>query len=202
MALTSSALQDRRRFSRVEPPPRLAVDVVQSDHRLSVDTVNVSEAGFCLRLRERLEVRSLVNLQVTPRDGGTSGARPVRCEGRVAWVIQRLDLRDAPPYLFDVGIEFADPPAFLRRLAARSAGRPAAALQPPRTVVPASAVIHGREYVPRLERSPGPRPGWHLIIAVDGVPCLSERHGSERAAKAAWDAFRRRQSRRTVAASS
>ena len=53
-----------------------------------------------------------------------------------------------------------------------------------------------RNALPRLERSPGPRPGWHLIIAVDGVPCLSERYGSERAAKSAWDAFRRRQSRR------
>ena len=209
MALTSAAVQDRRRFSRVEVPPRLAVDLLQSDHRLPVAAVNISEAGLCLRLEERLEVRSLVNLQLTPprlsrahaREAQSRGARAIRCEGRVAWVIQRLDLREAPPYLFDVGIEFADPPAFLRRLMAGRGSRPVSRLPAAHTVPLASAVIHGREYVPRLERSAGLRSGWHLIISVDGVPCLSERCVSERAAKAAWEAFRRRQARRVSVAS-
>ena len=226
MAFTSTAVQDRRRFGRVEVPPRLAVDLLQPDRRLSADAVNISEAGLCLRLEERLEVRSLVNLQLTPsragaarnlshlsrlsrahareahaREAPSRGARAIRCEGRVAWVIQRLDLRDEAPYLFDVGIEFADPPAFLRRLMIGRGSRPVSRLPAAHTVSVASAVIRGREYVPRLERRAGARPSWHLIISVDGVPCLSERYLSERAAKAAWEAFRRRQARRVSVAS-
>ena len=202
MALTSTAIQERRRFGRVEHPPRLAIDLLQSNRRLSVNTVNISEAGLCLRLEERLEVRSLVNLQLTPRrPAATRDLRSVRCEGRVAWVIQRLDLRDTPPYLFDVGIEFADPPAFLRRLMAGRAPRPVTRPPTTHTIPLASAVLRGREYMPHLERSAGSRPGWHLVISVDGVPCLSERYPSERAAKAAWDAFRRRQARRVSVAS-
>src|SRR3989338_3876527 len=159
MAFTSTAVQDRRRFSRVEVPPRLAVDLLQSDHRLTVDAVNISEAGLCLRLEERLEVRSLVNLQLTPpRSGAVRNVRAIRCEGRVAWVIQRLDLRDEAPYLFDVGIEFADPPAFLRRLVIGRGSRPVSRLPAAHTVPPASAVLRGRGYVQRPERRTGLRP--------------------------------------------
>ncbi len=221
-----TAVQDRRQFSRAEAPLRLAVDLLQPDHRLSADAVNISEAGLCLRLEERLEVRSLVSLQLTPlragaarnlprlsrlsrshareaqsREAQSRGVRAIRCEGRVAWVIQRLDLRDEAPYLFDVGIEFADPPAFLRRLMIGRGSRSVSRLPAAHTVSVASAVIHRREYVPRVERSTGSRSGWHLIISVDGVPCLSERYLSERAAKAAWEAFRRRQARRVPVAS-
>jgi hypothetical protein len=198
MALTSTPVQDRRRFGRADAPSRLAVDLLQLERRFAVDAVNVSEAGLCLRLEERLEVRSLVNLQLRPSRGRAGGVRPVRCEGRVAWVIQRLDLREVPPYLFDVGIEFSDPPAFLRRLMAGRGGHPAARPPTIRAVSLASAVLHGRQYVPTLERAANSRASWHLVIAVDGVPCFSERYPSERAAKAAWEAFRRRQARRVA----
>ena len=198
MVLAFTSVQERRRFSRAESFPRLAIDLLQSERRLAVDAVNVSEAGLCLRLAERLEVRSLVNLQLRPPrgTGGPRGKHPIRCEGRVAWVIQRLDLRDTPPYLFDVGIEFPDPPALLRRL---MAGRRSRALVQPRaacTVPLSGATIRGRQYVPTLERTTHSRTSWHLVIAVDGVPCFSERYASERAAKAEWEAFRRRQTRR------
>lgn len=202
MALTSPPIQERRRFGRADAPSRLAIDLLQSERRVAVDAVNVSEAGLCLRLEERLEVRSLVNLQLRPPRGSVRGLRPVRCEGRVAWVMQRLDLRDAPPYLFDVGIEFSDPPAFLRRLIAGRGSHPAARPPTVRAVSLASAVLHGRQYVPTLERATNSRASWHLVIAVDGVPCFSERYPSERAAKAAWEAFRRRQARRAVVTSS
>ena len=194
MALTSTPVQERRRFGRAEAFPRLAIDLLQSERRFSVDAVNISEAGLCLRLQERLEVRSLVNLQLRPPRPG--GPRTIRCEGRVAWVIQRLDLRDSPPYLFDVGIEFPDPPALLRRLMARRGSRPLVRPRAARTVPLSSALIRGRQYVPTLERTTHSRTSWHLVIAVDGVPCFSERHASERAAKAEWEAFRRRQTRR------
>jgi hypothetical protein len=202
MALTSTAVQDRRRFARLEAPPRIVIDLLQSDRRLPVDAVNISEAGLCLRLEERLEVRSLVNLQVTPgRRGPARAGRPVRCEGRVAWVIQRLDLREAPPYLFDVGIEFADPPAFLQRLISpRGRCQPTRAQASARIVPLVPAQIRGRQFVPKLERTPGSKPEWHLIVSIDSVPCFSERYLSERAAKAGWETFRRRQARRGITA--
>jgi hypothetical protein len=159
-----------------------------------------------MRLAERLEVRSLVNLQLTPnrtaaspsgptarRAGGAP--KPVRCEGRVAWVIQRLDLRDTPPFLFDVGIEFSRPPALLRQMLTGLSRAPRKA-PPARTLSLKGADIRGRQYVPRVERTPGHAQPWHLVIAVDGVPCFSERHASSGAARAAWLAFRRRQARR------
>jgi hypothetical protein len=193
MAFASTAVQDRRRFARLEAPSSLAVDLVQSDRRLAVDAVNVSHAGLCLRLEERLEVRSLVNLQVTT----AHAARPVRCEGRVAWVIQRLDLRETPPYLFDVGIEFANPPSFLRRLTGSRVQRQAARALAAVRLVPIEPVrIRGREFIPRLERTPGVKPEWHLIVLVEGIPCFGERFLSERAARAGWESFRRRQARK------
>ena len=195
MALASTAVQERRRSNRAEPPPRLAVDLLRSDRHLTLDPVNISEAGLCVRLKERLEVRSLINLQLTPsRSPAARVAKPVRCEGRVAWVIQRLDLRDTPPFLFDVGIEFARPPAILRRL--MTGRRAARKVQPAKTVELDGAVIRGRQFVPKVERTPGLAQPWHLVISVDGVPCFSERFGSSAAVKAGWRAFRRRQARR------
>lgn len=196
MALTSSAVQERRRFTRAELPPRLAIDLLRPDRQLSVDAVNISEAGLCMRLEERLEVRSLVNLQLTPsRTPANRAAKPVRCEGRVAWVIQRLDLRDTPPFLFDVGIEFSQPPALLRQMMTGLSRAPRKA-PAARTLSLAGADIRGRQYVPRVERTSGHAQPWHLVISVEGVPCFSERHASAPAARAAWLAFRRRQARR------
>ena len=196
MALTSAAVQERRRFDRAELPPRLAIDLLRSDRRLTVDAVNISEAGLCVRLEERLEVRSLINLQLTPtRTPASRVARPVRCEGRVAWVIQRLDLRDTPPFLFDVGIEFSEPPALLRQLMTGRSRAPSKA-PPARTVTLDSTAIRGRQFVPEVERTPGHAQPWHLVVSVDGVPCFSERYVSEAAVRAGWQAFRRRQGRR------
>src|SRR3989338_10396734 len=113
-------LQERRKFSRVEIPPRLGVNILRPNASVVADNINVSEGGFCVRLQELLEVRSLVRLQVTSeRSGSINELRPVECTGRVAWVIQRLDLRNSPPFLFDIGIEFVDPPSILRRFLAQ-----------------------------------------------------------------------------------
>ena len=138
-----------------------------------------------------LEVRSLVRLQLTPANGG-QGRRPVRCTGRVTWVVQRLDLRGAPPFLFDTGIELVDPPAVLRQAAAQAGAGPALPRRGVRSTKLGAVVVRGREYVPRVEHSAGPPPRWHLVVRAEGVPCVSEHYPSERAALAAWARFRRR----------
>jgi hypothetical protein len=204
-----SSVQEQRRFARQDGPPRLAINLLRTNQSIAADSINVSEGGLCLRLQQELEVRSLVRLQLTPssspsddRRQGLSGraARSVTCTGRVAWVIQRLDLREGPPFLFDVGIEFVDPPAVLRQFMARqgiavSGSKPKAA--PPLAVKHLDpAAIRGRGFVPRLERNARQIPPWHLVVTVDGVACFSERFASERAALAAWARFKRQQANR------
>jgi len=132
MTLTSPPIEERRAFVRNEPPPQLAINLLQARRSIIADSVNFSEGGLCLRLRELLEVRSLVRLQVSSflreneplraKTDALRGRRAVQCTGRVAWVIQRLDLRDSPPFLYDVGIEFVKAPPMLKRL--MSQGRP------------------------------------------------------------------------------
>ncbi len=196
MALTSSPVQERRQSVRSEFPPRFGINVLDPQRSVSFDGVNVSEGGVCLRLQEGLEVRSLVRLQITP-DSPRPLRRPLTCTGRVAWVIQRLDLRTNPPFLYDVGIEFVDPPATLRHLLAQRGVRPAAPKsRPAQEKSLESVLIRGRHFMPRLERVPTRPQRWHLVVSVGGVPCFSDHFPSERTATAAWAQFKRRQAKR------
>jgi len=175
----------------------LGVHMLQPQGVIAIDRVNVSEGGVCLRLPTMLEVRSLVRLQLTPNDGPAGRLRPVECTGRVAWVTQRLDLRNIPPYLFDIGIEFVRPRRSIHRWLTdgQPAGRGrmrehARGLEP--------ATIHGRRYIPRLESDGARESRWHLIVSVEDVPCFSRRFPSERTALAGWMRFRRQQARGRV----
>jgi hypothetical protein len=95
-------IEDRRRAPRLDLQARVEIGLLSRQARLTVRSVNLSEGGLCVRLREALEVRSRVRLRVFP----SPSERPLQCAGRVSWVVQRLDLRDAPPFLYDVGLEF------------------------------------------------------------------------------------------------
>lgn len=181
----------------------MAINLLRSRGAVPAGSVNFSEHGLCLRVEETLEVRSLIRLQMTPTKSARLrlGAKPLECTGRVTWVVQRLDLRHGPPFLFDVGIEFVDPPAPLRRvLLQQGMGGSAAALDSatPRAakkwLVPAA--VRGREYIPKLERSTQPGRRWRLVVSVEGVPCFSEHYPSERAAAAGWGRFKRQQAKR------
>ena len=193
MALASTQVQDRRRFTRGDSADRFEVNLLRPSGLIPAESVNVSEGGLCLRLQEMLEVRSLVQLQLT---SSAARARPMRCTGRVTWVMQRLDLRTSPPFLFDTGIELINPPPPLRQLA----GFRAEAAEKRRTSTHHksldAAVIRGREFSPRLERVADQVGRWHLVVSVDGVACFSEHYPSERAATAAWARFKRQQAAR------
>ena len=194
MALASTQVQDRRRFTRGDSADRFEVNLLRPSGLIPAESVNVSEGGLCLRLQEMLEVRSLVELQLTPSTA--RARRPVRCTGRVTWVMQRLDLRTNPPFLFDAGIELINPPPPLRQLAG-SRGEGAGKRRPAtHHKLLESAVVRGREFIPRLERAPGQIGRWHLVVSVDGVACFSEHYPSERGAAEAWVRFKRQQARR------
>jgi hypothetical protein len=190
---------ERRRHPRSSFPSRLAVHLLEPPTSVEPEGINLSEHGLCLRLREALEVRSLVRLQLirtAQQRRPTHRPTPVACTGRVAWVTQRLDVRTGPPFLYDTGIELIEPPAGIRSLLVRGAPQPARAtaraagdgdLRP--------VALRGRRFVPQLTQEPGRNTRWHLVVRADGVPCFSGHYGSARGARAAWEQFVRRQSR-------
>ncbi len=192
MASTSTTVQERRRFTR-HGALRCSVDLLQPHGPVTAESVNVSEGGLCIRLDQMLEVRSLVQLQLIP----DRTSRPMACRGRVTWVMQRLDLRNMPPLLFDTGIEFINPSPSLRQflsrqgvelISAKSASTRQKRLEP--------SVIRGRTFVPRLDHTATRPSGWHLVVSVDGMACFSEHFPSERTAVTAWTTFKRRQAKR------
>ena len=195
---------ERRRAARGDLPARFAINLLRANRSVTVSGVNVSESGICLRIQEILEVRSLVRLQLTasrqgeerPAARGGRGPRPVQCAGRVIWVVQRLDLRESPPFLYDIGIEFVDPPASLRQLMARQSGATSPAASAPAIRPPEPARIRGRIYVPTIEHTDNIPLPWHLVVSVDGIPCYSSRYPSSRTARTGWEQFKRRQARR------
>lgn len=193
---TATSVQDRRKSARQPvPPPHFGINLVRSSQGpLNAESVNLSEGGLCIRLRQMLDVRSLVELEVTPE--GAAKRRPLKCAGRVTWVVQRLDLRDAPPFFFDTGLEFVNPPASLRHWLSQHTGGPAPERRASQPKWLDPATVRGRAYHPRLTRVPNRPDGWHLVVSVDGVPCFSEHFASEKAAEAGWTRFKRQAGKR------
>ena len=195
MTIMQTAQLERRIVLRVPWVKRVEVDR-QGAVPVAVDSVNLSEAGMCVRLREMLEIRSALTLRLFAE----ASKPPVTCAGRVAWVVQRLDLQSRPPFLYDVGVEFINPPNRVRQLLVRRGGAPRAkmtAARPQRAGrAGASLMIRGRCYLPRLQREGSREGAWHLVVWVDGIPCFSRRYASEREGVAGWEQFRRSASRR------
>ena len=182
-------VEERRTALRVELPGRVEIAVPHLPTRLEASSLNLSERGICVRLQETLEVRSDVRLRLFVE----AARRPVECDGRVAWVVQRLDLRDAPPFLYDVGLEFVKPSPRLRQFAARIG----VLLRPSRSAPTQNGLlqpvtIRQRCYVPRLKQEPAGIDRWHLVVTVDGAPCVSARCASTREAIESWQRFKRR----------
>ena len=196
------APSERRRFLRTEPPSQIGINLLEPQNTAAIGSINLSEGGVCLRLEAELQVRTLVRMQLTAdarqwRAWHLKASQPLQCTGRVAWVIQRLDLRSNPPFLYDIGIEFVNPPSLLRQLMLRT-GQPAAPPKerPAREKVLESPVIRGRRYQAVVGRQPGQPGRWHLVVSVDGVPCFSGHYPSERQAQTAWTRFKKDQAKR------
>ena len=197
-------LDEHRRTGRVDFQGRVELDVPHRAVRLEGNSLNLSQGGVCLRMRESLEVKVPVTLRLFTQ----SRQRPLQCLGRVSWVVQRLDLRDIPPFLYDVGVEFVRPPAHLRQLASRvgltmrdlsvrpitHVGGVAGKLVKHSSLQPAA--IRSRSYEPRLVHELGAQTCWHLVVKVDGAPCFSQRYASEREGLQAWNQFKRQMARR------
>ena len=202
MAITFArqAFEERRRVPRVEFQGRVELEIPNRPAHVEASSVNLTEGGICVRVQEVLEVRLPVRLRLfaQPR------SRPLECPGRIAWVVQRLDLRDAPPFLYDVGVEFINPSARLRQFASRlgvsvksSPASGAWKRATPHNLQPIT--IKGRDYEPRLVQEPSSdNAPWHLIVMVEGVPCFSHRYPSAREAIESWKQFKRQTIRSSI----
>ena len=196
--ISASVVEERRRAPRTIVPQRVKVHLLRPGGAAPLVNLNISERGLCVRTAQVVEVRSLVRFKIASAGGrGAQGLRPVECTGRVAWVIQRLDLRPEPPLIFDVGLEFVEPPASLRQWLLRQGVEASAGKRTSGSLRPLEgATVRGRRFTPRLQREVARPPRWHLVVVVDEVPCFSARFVSERAALEAWDEFQRREGRR------
>ncbi len=189
----ATATQERRQFARNELSAPVAVSVARFRKAIPANSLNLSRGGLCVRLEQALDIHSLIRFHVAP----ARPSRPVECTGRVAWIMQRLDLRAAAPFLYDVGIEFVNPPAMIRQLLAAHGMRVASAKRRStreRALEP--SLIRRRRFVPTLEPAGRSALRWHLVVSVEGTPCFSGHYPSERAAASAWAEFKRRQARR------
>ena len=186
--LASAPTHERRSAPRVPFHGSVTLEALNSSLRVETQAVNFSERGLCLRVQEAFDINSRLRVQL--RDQGRK--RPVACQGRVSWVVQRLDLREAAPFAYDIGIEFIDPPNLLKRLAARlglALILPVARNGTSRMFRP--AVIRNRLHVPQLTHERGIANRWHLIITVDSAPCFSRHFASAQDALEAWRRFKR-----------
>ena len=189
--------KERRHYNRSAWPADVTISVLEPQGLDLVDHVNVSEAGLCLRLPANLEVKSLVRFQLTPSGSRVGKLRPMECTGRVSWVTQRMDLKNIPPYLFDIGIEFVNPPPVLARLLSLHeevrGERHLASVGTLKKLT--GAAIRGRCFVPAITRDGNKAAPWHLVVSVDDSPCFSHHFATERAALDAWAQFQRQQAK-------
>ena len=190
------ARPEQRKNSRVDYQAHVEVDLPDpglhplpnnrrpSVLRLEGNSLNLSEGGIRLRLRGALEIRSRIRVRVFE----TPSRKPLECAGQVAWVVQRMDLDDQPPFLYDVGVQFIDPPPRLRQFALRAGVTLKPVVTKPIPIQPAT--ISGRLYLPHLDHEPAG--SWHLVVWVEGVPCFSHRYPSQREALEGWTEFRKK----------
>ena len=184
-----AVLDERRIASRIAFRGRVELQMSQRAHCLEADSVNVSEGGVCVRVNELLEIRSPVLLRLFAQ----RIKRPVECEGRIAWVTQRLDLRTAPPFLYDVGVEFLRTSSRLRHFVSRIGVtvHPAAARAAAKHPSLSPATINGRTYQPQLTQDAALQHRWHVVVLVDGAPCFSRHYAAMPKAMEGWKTFKR-----------
>ncbi len=184
-------LREHRKRPRGPFPGRVQI-TLPSAGLLDTSPVNFSEGGLCLRLKETLEISAQVRLRLFAQ----AKRQPLTCDGRVAWVVQRLDLRPAPPFVYDVGVEFVKPPSRLKQWTTDVSEPPVAMGRANGRARLEPAVIAQRRYVPSLQRELSSREPWHLIVRVDGSPCFAKRFASQHEAVGAWGAWQRQLMRR------
>lgn len=92
---------ERRRFPRAKFPCKIIAHTL-SEHTLVSHTENIGEGGVRVILDEKLSVHSKVGLEIYLEQ------EPIKCRGRIVWVIDIAHPLHQQALLFDTGIEFLD----------------------------------------------------------------------------------------------
>lgn len=93
--------KERRKFPRATFPCKIVVQF--SNRQLVSQTKNISAGGLRVSLEERIERYETVDLELFLKKES-----PIKCKGRITWVIEIINPMENCPTMFDVGVEFMD----------------------------------------------------------------------------------------------
>ena len=92
---------ERRKFLRALFPCKIKIS--SQGHLLISHTENISIGGIRIMTHENLRYIQRVGIELS-----ISKDKKIECEGRIAWVTEKLSPLDGEPVMFDTGIEFVD----------------------------------------------------------------------------------------------
>jgi len=91
--------QERREYPRAMFSCKI---IVKSPHRELVShTENIGEGGIRVNLEEELKHSAIVDLEFFLKQN-----KPIRCEGRIIWVVKKVSPNLRKPTMFYTGIKF------------------------------------------------------------------------------------------------
>ena len=90
---------DKRRFVRAEFPCKIII-YVPKEHSISTKTKNISAGGVRVILLEKLDIVSIVGLDIFLNN------ESVNCKGRVVWSVEKTELAPGGSTQYDTGIEY------------------------------------------------------------------------------------------------
>ena len=90
---------ERRRFVRARYPCKISISPPQ-EHTIFTHTEDIGAGGVRVIIEERLEVSSLIGLEIHLQE------KPITCKGRVVWVVEKKSHYQDGFVFFDTGIEF------------------------------------------------------------------------------------------------
>ncbi len=93
---------DRRRFPRAEYPCRLTIWMSGVPESVIVRTDNIGIGGIAVTITKELDRFTPVDLDIDLEDQQSH----VHCQGRVIWVVKKVDPLHPNGTRFDTGIEF------------------------------------------------------------------------------------------------
>jgi len=91
--------KEKRRFVRANLPCKIII-YTPKEHIIITHTENIGAGGVRVIIDENLSISSVVGLEIFLDD------KPIECEGRVVWVIDKKEAELATTNRYDTGIEF------------------------------------------------------------------------------------------------
>ena len=94
--------KEKRRFPRANFSCKIVVHTPGIRAFIS-HTENIGIGGIRVILDEKIPYRDIVDLEIYIEEDA-----PVRCQGRIVWVIDKINPLNKESFSFDTGVEFID----------------------------------------------------------------------------------------------